>query len=68
MLRTSFLISLVYLICHFCYNFIIALQVLAIVKASADTIEYEVDLEQMGDLIDSLCDMSRAINAVPSNT
>lgn len=45
MLRTSFLISLVYLICHFCYNFIIALQVLAIVKASADTIEYEVDLE-----------------------
>lgn len=42
--------------------------VLAMVKASADTIDYEVDLEQIGDLIDSLCDMSRVVNAAPSNT
>lgn len=40
--------------------------VLAMVKASADTIDYEVDLEQIGDLIDSLCDMSRVVNAAPA--
>lgn len=37
--------------------------VLAMVKASADTIDYEVDLDLIGDLIDSLCDMSRVVNA-----
>ena len=42
--------------------------VLAMVKASADTIDYEVDMEQIGKLIDSLCDMSRVVNATPSNT
>jgi len=42
--------------------------VLAMVKASADTIDYDVDLEQIGDLIDSLCDMSRVVNAAPINT
>ena len=42
--------------------------VLAMVKASADTIDYDVDLELIGDLIDSLCDMSRVVNAAPDNT
>ena len=42
--------------------------VLAMVNASADTIDYDVDLEQIGDLIDSLCDMSRVVNAAPINT
>ena len=42
--------------------------VLAMVKASADTIDYEVDMEQIGNLIDSLGDMSRVVNAAPSDT
>lgn len=42
--------------------------VLAMVKASADTIDYEVDMEQIGNLIDSLCDMSRVVNAAPRDT
>ena len=42
--------------------------VLAMVKASADTIDYEVDMEQIGNLIDSLCDMSRVVNAAPNDT
>lgn len=42
--------------------------VLAMVKASADTIDYEVNLQQIGDLIDSLCDMSRVLNATSDNT
>ena len=36
--------------------------VLGMVEASAKTINYEVDLEQVGELIDSLCDMSRLVN------
>lgn len=37
--------------------------VLAMVKASADSINYTIDIEAVGDLIDSLCDMSKAVNA-----
>ena len=37
--------------------------VLAMVKASADTINYDVDINQVGELIDSLCDMSKFVNA-----
>lgn len=37
--------------------------VLAMVKASADRINYTIDIEAVGDLIDSLCDMSKAVNA-----
>lgn len=37
--------------------------VLAMVKASADTIDFDVDLDQIGNLIDSLCDMSKVVNA-----
>lgn len=37
--------------------------VLMMVKASADTINYDIDLEQVSSLIDSLCAMSRVVNA-----
>ena len=37
--------------------------VLEMVNASAKTINYEVDLEQVADLIDALCDMSKKVNA-----
>ena len=37
--------------------------VLAMVKASSDTIDFDIDISQIGDLIDSLCDMSKVINA-----
>lgn len=37
--------------------------VLAMVKASADTINYDIDINAVGDLIDSLCDMANVVNA-----
>lgn len=37
--------------------------VLTCVKASADTINYDIDLDQVGELIDSLCAMSKVVNA-----
>lgn len=37
--------------------------VLAMVKGSADSINYDVDIDAVGALIDSLCDMSRVVNA-----
>lgn len=36
--------------------------VLAMVKASADTINYPINLEEVSKLIDSLCDMSKIVN------
>ena len=36
---------------------------LMMVKASADTINYDIDLEQVSNLIDNLCAMSRVVNA-----
>lgn len=36
--------------------------VLAMVKASADTINYDIDLTVIGEMIDRLCDMSNVIN------
>lgn len=42
--------------------------VLAMVKASADTINYDVDIEAVSAMIDSLCDMSKVVNATDSNT
>lgn len=36
---------------------------LMMVKASADTINYDIDLAQVGQLIDSLCAMSKIVNA-----
>lgn len=37
--------------------------VLMMVKASADTINYDIDLEQVSKLIDSLCEMTKVVNA-----
>lgn len=37
--------------------------VLSMVEASAKTINYDVDLEQVGQLIDALCAMSKQVNA-----
>lgn len=36
--------------------------VLSMVKASADTINYDIDLNAIGQLIDDLCDLSNVIN------
>lgn len=36
--------------------------VLAMVKSSADTINYDINIEEVGALIDSLCDMSKVVN------
>lgn len=37
--------------------------VLAMVKASADTINYDIDMVVISDLIDNLCSMSKVVNA-----
>ena len=37
--------------------------VLAMVKASADTINYNINMDEISALIDSLCDMSKIVNA-----
>lgn len=37
--------------------------VLGMIEASADTINYDIDLDQIGELIDSLCAMSKIVNA-----
>lgn len=36
--------------------------VMAMVKSSADSINYDVDMEAISTLIDSLCDMSKIVN------
>ena len=36
--------------------------VLGMVEASAKTINYDVDLEEVGQLVDSLCAMTRIVN------
>ena len=42
--------------------------VLAMLKASADGINYDIDYDAIADMIDSLCDMSKVINpATPAN-
>lgn len=37
--------------------------VLAMVKASADTVDYDIDYDVVGQLIDDLCKMSNVINS-----
>lgn len=37
--------------------------VLAMLKASADEINYDINYDAIADMIDSLCDMSKVINA-----
>lgn len=36
--------------------------VLAMVKASADTVNYDIDMDVISKLIDDLCDMSNVVN------
>ena len=36
--------------------------VLAMVKASADSINYDIDIEEVGKMIDNLCAMSKVVN------
>lgn len=42
--------------------------VLVMVKASADTINYKIDLEQVGKIVDSLSAMSKIVNAPKEET
>ena len=42
--------------------------VIVMVKASADTLNYDIDLEAVGKMIDSLCDMSKAVNVESKTT
>ena len=37
--------------------------VLSMIKASADTINYDIDMDAISDLIDNLCSMSKVVNA-----
>lgn len=37
--------------------------VIAMVKASADTVDYDIDMEVISKLIDDLCMMSKTVNA-----
>lgn len=37
--------------------------VMAMIKSSADTIDFEIDMNVVSDLIDSLCSMSKTVNA-----
>ena len=37
--------------------------VMMAVKASADTIDYDIDLERVSELIDNLCGMAKVVNA-----
>jgi hypothetical protein len=37
--------------------------VIGMVEASADIVNYEINPEQIGDLIDQLCSMSKKVNA-----
>lgn len=36
--------------------------VLAMIKASADSINYDIDIEEVGKMIDSLCAMTKVVN------
>ena len=36
---------------------------IVMVKASADTINYDIDLDVVSELIDSLCELSKTVNA-----
>ncbi len=42
--------------------------VLMCVKASADTIDYDIDLDEVAELIDSLCAMSKVVNVKTKET
>lgn len=37
--------------------------VMAMIKASADSIDYDINMDEISDLIDSLCSMSKLVNS-----
>ena len=41
--------------------------VMAMIKASADSIDYDIDMDEISDLIDSLCNMSKLVNSPEKN-
>lgn len=41
--------------------------VMLAIKASADTVNYDIDMDVVSKLIDDLCDMSRVVNGPTSN-
>ena len=42
--------------------------VLAMVKASADELNYDVDMDIVGSMIDTLCDVSKKVNVTATTT
>ncbi len=42
--------------------------VLAMVKASSDTINYDINMDEISALIDSLCDMAKVVNVQDEET
>lgn len=42
--------------------------VMAMAKAAADSINYEIDEDSLGKMIDALCDMSKVVNAPATTT
>lgn len=42
--------------------------VLTVIKASADTINYDIDIDVISELIDELCDMSNTVNPPAEKT
>lgn len=40
--------------------------VMAMIKASADTVKYSIDMDVISEMIDSMCDMSNVVNAPES--
>ena len=37
--------------------------VMAMIKATADTAKYEIDMDAISEMIDSMCDMSKVVNS-----
>jgi hypothetical protein len=42
--------------------------VIAMVKSSADSINYDIDTDSIGEIIDSLCDLSKVVNVTNKET
>lgn len=41
--------------------------VISMIKSSADTIDYDIDINIVSDLIDSLCKMTKTVNTINKN-
>lgn len=42
--------------------------VMAMVKASAESVDYDLDMDKISELIDGLCDMSKVVNGTSNMT